>query len=347
MSDLKKLVRKNILTLEPYSSARAEFNSPKGILLDANENPFGTWNRYPDPCQIVLKQKLAEQNEVNTENILIGNGSDELIDLIIRIFCTPGRDKVLSCSPTYGMYKVAAAINDIEMLDVPLTKDFQLNKNPLLNALQDSDLKVVFLCSPNNPTGNCIDDVDLVCNNFEGIVVLDEAYIDFAERPSMLAKLAEYPRLVILQTLSKAWGLAGARIGVAYADAELISYCNKTKPPYNVSALNQAAAIKALEDIAGYKKQKALLLAQRTKLKAAIETMPMIVKVYPSDANFLLIQTHDANSLYQSLLVKDIIVRNRSHEIADCIRISIGTPEENQALLRALNDIQSSCKTEL
>lgn len=342
MFELKNLVRKNIIGLEAYSSARSEYTSTADVFLDANENPFGNRNRYPDPYQQTLKQKLHQQNGVAVENIFIGNGSDEVIDLVFRVFCTPGVDKVLSFVPTYGMYKVAAAINNVEMLEMPLDQSFQIDKNTLKAALKEPDLKVVFLCSPNNPTGNCLNELEAVLDNFNGIVMLDEAYIDFANCPSFLQKLSKYPQLIITQTLSKAWGLAAARIGIGYASEEIIGHFNKTKPPYNVSVLNQEAAMEALSDVAGYERNKRILLEEKAKLEAQLSSIAIVTKIYPSDANFLFIETIDAVKIYNGLLAQGIVVRNRNKVVENCIRISIGTPGENEKLIRSLLQIQSS-----
>jgi histidinol-phosphate aminotransferase len=339
MFDLQKILRKNIRGLQPYSSARSEYTGT-GIFLDANENPFGKLNRYPDPGQFSLKQRISEIKLVPAENIFIGNGSDEVIDLVIRIFCTPGVDKILTFTPTYGMYEVAAAINDIELLKLPLDKGFQIETALLNKAVHDEKLKIIFICSPNNPTGNCIDDVEDVLQRFKGIVVVDEAYIDFAQNPSFIRKLNKYPNLIVAQTLSKAWGLAAARIGIAYASTDIIAYMAKAKPPYNVSALNQGAALEALDDITTFETNKAMLLQQKDLLSTQLEQLPMVKKVFPSDANFLLVETTDAVSIYNALLAQHIIVRNRTHVVQNCIRISIGSPEENRQLIEAMKQIQ-------
>ncbi|MFA6057715.1 MAG: histidinol-phosphate transaminase [Taibaiella sp.] len=339
MFDLQKLLRKNIRNLQPYSSARSEYTGT-GIFLDANENPFGKLNRYPDPGQYLLKQKISEIKGIPPENIFIGNGSDEVIDLIIRIFCTPGIDKILTFTPTYGMYEVAAAINDIELLGLPLNKGFQIDIALLNKALDDEKLKIIFICSPNNPTGNCIDSIEDILERFKGIVVLDEAYIDFAQRPSFINQLNKYPNLIVTQTLSKAWGLAAARIGIAYASVDIMNYLSKAKPPYNVSTLNQDAALQALNNIKTFETNKTMLLQQRILLKKQLAQLPIVKKIYPSDANFLLVETLDALKIYNALLKQNIIVRNRSHVVHNCIRISIGSPEENEQLINAMKQIQ-------
>lgn len=338
MFDLQKLLRKNILNLQPYSSARSEYTGT-GIFLDANENPFGKLNRYPDPEQYKLKQKISEMKNAPVENIFIGNGSDEVIDLVIRIFCSPATDKILTFTPTYGMYEVAAAINDVELLEVPLNKDFQIESASLNNVIDDKKLKVIFICSPNNPTGNCIDGVEDILQRFKGIVVLDEAYIDFAQKPSFICKLDKYPNLIVVQTLSKAWGLAAARVGIAYASADIINYLTKAKPPYNISALNQDAALQALNNITTFETNKTILLEQKNLLEKQLRQLPFVKKVFPSDANFLLVETMNAISIYNALLRQHIIVRNRSHVIYNALRISIGSPEENEQLINAMKQI--------
>jgi histidinol-phosphate aminotransferase len=341
MFDLQKLLRENIRNLQPYSSARSEYTGA-GIFLDANENPFGKLNRYPDPEQYKLKQKISETKSVPVENIFIGNGSDEVIDLVIRIFCTPATDKLLIFTPTYGMYKVAAAVNDVELLEVSLNKDFQIDQTFLNDVINDKKLKVIFICSPNNPTGNCIDGVEDILQYFKGIVVLDEAYIDFAQRPSFINQLHKYPNLIVVQTLSKAWGLAAARIGIAYASVDIINYLAKVKPPYNISTLNQDAALQALNNTAIFETNKTMLLRQKDLLKEQLDQLHIVKKVYPSDANFLLVETTDALMIYNALVAQNIIVRNRSHVVHNCIRISIGSPEENEQLINAMKQIQSS-----
>jgi histidinol-phosphate aminotransferase len=339
MFDLQKLLRKNICNLRPYSSARSEYTGA-GIFLDANENPFGKLNRYPDPGQYKLRQKISEIKRVSAENIFIGNGSDEVIDLLMRIFCTPGVDSILTFTPTYGMYEVAAAINDVDVLEVPLDKDFQIDTAPINKVFDDKKLKIIFICSPNNPTGNCIDGIEDILQRFKGIVVVDEAYIDFAQKDSFISKLNKYPNLIIIQTLSKAWGLAAARIGIAYASTDIITYLVKAKPPYNVSTLNQDAALQALNDITTFETNKTILLQQKSTLVKQLSQLPVVKKVYPSDANFLLIETTDAIRVYNTLLAQHIIVRNRNHVVQNCIRISIGSPEENEQLIIAMQQIQ-------
>jgi histidinol-phosphate aminotransferase len=339
MFNLDELVRDNIKEMKPYSSARAEYKGKEGIFLDANENPFGTLNRYPDPYQRSLKERLSELKKVPYEQIFIGNGSDEIIDLIIRIFCNPGSDRILAFAPTYGMYEVAAAMNDVKLLEVPLDQDFQINKATLNASLNEADIKVVFICSPNNPTGNCIKDIDLVLQSFKGIVVVDEAYIDFAENESLINKLNDYPNLIVVQTLSKAWGLAAVRIGTAYANEPIIQLLNKVKPPYNCSKLNQDAALETLNNIELFRTNKEILIEQRQWMISQLESFDFVLKIYPSDANFLLIKTKDADKIYNALTMEHIIIRNRSHIVESCLRISIGNELENKKLIKALQEL--------
>jgi histidinol-phosphate aminotransferase len=342
--DLQKLVRQNIISLKPYSSARDEFSGEAGVFLDANENPFGDLNRYPDPHQQTLKDKLKDIKKLTSKQVFIGNGSDEVIDLLIRIFCNPSVDKIIVCPPTYGMYEVAANINDVMVLSVPLTQDFQLDTEALQQVISQSEpntLKLIFLCTPNNPTGNSIDNIEWVLANFNGIVVVDEAYIDFSERTSFIEKLALYPNLVVVQTFSKAWGLAAARIGIAYASETIIALMQKVKPPYNVSSLNQEAALKALDNEHVIVHQKAHILEQRTYLETSLSQLPIVKKVFPSDANFILIEVDDADKLYEHLVIKNIVVRNRNTIIKNCLRITIGTIVENQYLIEVLKRYNS------
>ncbi|MFN5942155.1 MAG: histidinol-phosphate transaminase [Bacteroidota bacterium] len=342
--DLQKLVRQNIISLKPYSSARDEFSGEAGVFLDANENPFGDLNRYPDPHQQTLKDKLKDIKKISSKQVFIGNGSDEVIDLLIRIFCNPSVDKIVVCPPTYGMYEVAANINDVMVLSVPLTQDFQLDTEALQQVISQSEpntLKLIFLCTPNNPTGNSIDNIEWILANFNGIVVVDEAYVDFSERTSFIEKLALYPNLVVVQTFSKAWGLAAARIGIAYASETIIALMQKVKPPYNVSSLNQEAALKALDNEHVIAHQKAYILEQRTYLETSLSQLPIVKKVFPSDANFILIEVEDADKLYEHLVIKNIVVRNRNTIIKNCLRITIGTIVENQYLIEVLKRYNS------
>lgn len=336
--NLQDITRPNIWSLQPYSSARDEFTGSEGIFLDANENPYGDNNRYPDPHQRVLKQKLVELkgNDIKPENIFIGNGSDEVIDLVYRIFCEPSVDKVIICPPTYGMYKVSANINNVGIISIPLTDNFQLNIDDILSQ---QDAKAVFICSPNNPTGNNLNEIEHLLLNFNGLVVVDEAYIDFSTEESFINKLNKYPNLLVMQTFSKAWGLASARVGVAYASTDIIKLMNKTKPPYNVSAPNQAKAIEALSKYDDYKKQLETILEQRDYLKEELSKLSIVKTIYPSDSNFLLVEVNNATDTYNSLVNKNIVTRNRTTQINNCIRITVGTPDENQELLKELRKI--------
>ena len=337
MDNINNLIRKNIISLTPYSSARDEYKSNEGIFLDANENPFGSLNRYPDPYQWRLKQVLSSQKKMGIENILIGNGSDEIIDLVQRVFCEPKEDKIIICPPTYGMYEVYANINNVEVISIPLTDDFQLNTEAILAQ----KAKVLYLCSPNNPTGNSLKNLEYIIENFDGIVFLDEAYIDFSNEPSLVSKISQYPNLIVSQTFSKARGLAAVRVGIAYANEAIISVLNKVKPPYNVSQLNQETAVKSLADEANFKSNVQLIIAEREKLKIALLELDFVIKIYPSEANFLLVEMENATAIYNSLIEQQIITRNRSSVVKNTIRITIGTPRENQQLLYALNLVMS------
>jgi histidinol-phosphate aminotransferase len=337
MDNINNLIRKNIISLTPYSSARDEYKSSQGIFLDANENPFGSLNRYPDPYQWRLKQVLSSQKKITIENILIGNGSDEIIDLVQRVFCEPKEDKIIICPPTYGMYEVYANINNIEVISIPLIYDFQLNTEEILAQ----KAKVLYLCSPNNPTGNSLKNLEYIIENFNGIVFLDEAYIDFSTEPSLVSKINQYPNLIVSQTFSKARGLAAVRVGIAYANEAIISVLNKVKPPYNVSQLNQETAVKSLADEANFKSNVQLIISEREKLKISLLELDFVAKIYPSEANFLLVEMENATAIYNGLIEQQIITRNRSSVVKNTIRITIGTPRENQQLLYALNLVMS------
>jgi histidinol-phosphate aminotransferase len=342
MVEIKKLVRPNIASLQAYSSARDEFKGKEGIFLDANENPFGNLNRYPDPQQKKLKKKLAELKGIESDIIFVGNGSDEVIDLAFRLFCNPGIDKALTFTPAYGMYAVSAAINNVELLEIPLNEVFQIELESVKFFLSDKHLKLIFICSPNNPTGNLIDkkSIEFILKKFNGIVIVDEAYIDFSEGESLINLIAQYNNLIVSQTLSKAWGLAAARIGLAYADIEIISFYNKVKPPYNVSELNQKAAIQTLKDRSFFEQNRMTILREKERLEFELNQLELVKKLYPSDANFLLIELENADEIYTALVNQRIITRNRNKQVANCIRISIGTEEENTKLLNALKNIR-------
>ena len=343
MFELKKIVRKNILDLQSYSSARDEFTGKEGIFLDANENPFGTLNRYPDPYQQQLKSILAAQKGVKKNQLFVGNGSDEVIDLLFRVFCNPGRDKAITFSPTYGMYDVSAAINDVELVKLPLTETFQIDVEAAVNEIQKQDVKLTFVCSPNNPTGNAFPrtDVEELLKNTSGIVVVDEAYIDFRETGSVIDLIDVYPNLVVTQTMSKARGLAAVRVGFAFAKEEIIMLLNKVKPPYNVSGLNQQAAIDALTNNELYESNLKIIIAQREELKQKLSDLNSVIKIYPTDANFLLVEFYNADDIYEELIKRKIIVRNRAKVVKNCIRISVGTPDENNQLITELKQIEN------
>jgi histidinol-phosphate aminotransferase len=341
MVDINKLVRGNVIRLTPYSSARDEFSGKSGIFMDANENPYGNLNRYPDPYQRDLKKAISKVKGVEEEKIFLGNGSDEIIDLCFRIFCNPGTDKVLTFTPTYGMYQVSASVNDIEVIRIPLNENFQIDMNRVSPLFSDKNLKLIFICSPNNPTGNAMNypDVEKILSNFEGIVVIDEAYIDFSEKPSFIRLIERYPNLIIMQTFSKAFGLAAARIGMAFSNRSVIQYFNKLKPPYNISTINQKAVLSKLERIEEYKTQVIKIKKERERLSSNLIKMKITEKVFPSDANFLLVKVKNADYIYKTLVNKNIITRNRSSIINNCLRITIGKKSENDKLVKALKSI--------
>lgn len=344
--DLTKITRSNIQKLTPYSSARDEFSGEAKVFLDANENSLGSpltkwYNRYPDPHQKAIKEKLAVVKGIEAQHIFLGNGSDECIDLLFRAFCEPGKDNVILCPPTYGMYEVSANINDIAIRKAPLTEEFQLDLIHLEN-LTDANTRLIWLCSPNNPTGNCLNrsDIEIVLNNFKGIVVIDEAYINFAKQKSFIQELTEYPNLVVLQTLSKAWGLAGLRMGMAFASAAIIEILDKVKPPYNINQATQDLVLKALDEVGQVNDMIRLLVDMREALAEVFLSMPTVEKVYPSDANFILVKIKDARKIYEFLLTKGIVLRDRSNVklCEDCLRITVGTEKENTLLVDAMQD---------
>ncbi|MFD0964058.1 histidinol-phosphate transaminase [Pseudofulvibacter geojedonensis] len=343
--NLDKLIRDNIKRMQPYSSARDEFKglSKDYIFLDANENPNPSIiNRYPDPKQLKLKEVLGQQKGVQVENIILGNGSDEILDLIFRAFCEPGIDAVISLPPTYGMYNVLANTNDIEIKEVPLESNFQPNVSEILK-LNAANTKLLFLCSPNNPSGNCFETsrVEELLKRFNGIVVLDEAYIDFTLDKIWLSRLNDYPNLIITQTLSKAYGMAGIRLGIAYASKEIISILNRIKPPYNVNQLTQEKAIEVLNQKDVFDKQLKTLLSERLILIKELGNISYVKKVYPSDANFLLVKVDNATKRYNQLIENGIVVRNRTKQFLceNCLRITIGTPNENKILINTLKEL--------
>ena len=338
--NLQKLLRANIRELQPYSCARDEFKGEASVYLDANENPYNApFNRYPDPLQLEVKKRISAQKNIPSENIFLGNGSDEPIDLLYRAFCEPRTDNVVAIEPTYGMYKVCANINDVEYRKVLLDEHFQFSADELLKAA-DEHTKLIWLCSPNNPTGNSLhtDEIKKVLNKFDGIVALDEAYIDFSSQESFVSLLANYPNLVVLQTFSKAWGSAAIRLGMAFASEEIICVLNKIKYPYNVNILTQKQALELLNNAARTKQWVETLLNERIILMDEMKKLPLVEHIYPTDANFILVKVPNANAVYKNLTDKGIIVRNRNNVslCLNCLRITVGTPEENRTLLKEL-----------
>nr|WP_288935269.1 histidinol-phosphate transaminase [uncultured Allomuricauda sp.] len=343
--DLNKLVRKSVRKLQPYSSARDEYVSDGSemLFLDANENPFDNGvNRYPDPYQRSLKSLLAEQKGVSESQILLGNGSDEVLDLIYRAFCEPNQDNIITLPPTYGMYKVLAGINAVENKEVLLTTDFEPNVDEILNVV-DASSKLIFICSPNNPTGNSFkkEGIQKLLESFNGLVVIDEAYIDFSKDESWLSALKTYPNLIVTQTLSKAYGLAGIRLGICYASEEIIDILNKIKPPYNVNQLTQQRALQRVlsQDLVNQEVKQ--ILEERAELIKALDNLDFVKELYPTDANFVLAKVDDANKRYQQLLEKQVVVRNRSTQplCENTLRFTVGTPEENKKLIAILKEL--------
>lgn len=345
--DLQKLVRRNVSILKPYSSARDEFQAFENEMtfLDANENPNDNGlNRYPDPYQNKVKEKLADWKGVPKDQILLGNGSDEVLDLIFRAFCEPGNDNIITLPPTYGMYKVLADINEIENREVLLNHDFQPDVTAILNEMNPAT-KIIFLCSPNNPSGNSFERerVLKILQNFSGLVVIDEAYIDFSEKDSWLQELKNYPNLIVTQTFSKAFGMAAIRLGILYASGEIVKILTRIKPPYNVNQLTQEKALEILSEKDKIKSQVTEILNERKRLSEVLLSVEYIFKIYKSDANFLLIEVDDANKRYAQLLEKHVVVRNRSNQplCKNCLRITVGTKEENEKLIKALKDLEN------
>ena len=340
--EIKDLIRENIKSLEAYSSARDEFKamSSEFVFIDANENPFDTGlNRYPDPQQTLVKEALSKLKGISEEQILLGNGSDEVLDLIFRVFCEPRVDNVIVLPPTYGMYEVLANTNAIELVKIPLVENFQPNVKEIIKG-QDAKTKLLFLCSPNNPTANSFDanKIETLIKEFNGIVVIDEAYIDFSIEDSWLCRLDEFPNLIVTQTLSKAYGLASIRLGICYASKEIISILNKIKPPYNVNQLTQDVALQSLLNQEKVKNNITAIISERNQLIRDLENVEIVEKVYSSDANFLLVQVDDANLRYKQLVKLGIIVRNRTTQILcdNCLRFTVGTPDENKKLINTL-----------
>jgi histidinol-phosphate aminotransferase len=347
MFDLNLLIRENVKKLIPYSSARDDFKGEAKVFLDANENSLGSpltkwYNRYPDPHQMKVKQKLSGIKRVPVENIFLGNGSDECIDILQRAFCEPGIDNLVICPPTYGMYEVSANVNNVKVKKVKLTRQFQLDLEAIEQTI-DENTKMIFLCSPNNPTANSLhhEDIEVILNNYFGLVVIDEAYINFSRQESFASQLAEYPNLVVMQTLSKAWGLAALRVGLVLASREIVTVMNKIKPPYNISQASQELVLEALNEVEQVNDMIKEIVKEREILAGALVNLSFVEKVYPSDANFLLVKVIDAVSIYKKLLQQGIVVRDRSRvELCEgCLRITVGTVEENSTLLDTLATI--------
>ncbi|ANW95546.1 histidinol phosphate aminotransferase [Wenyingzhuangia fucanilytica] len=344
--NLNKIVRENVANMKAYSSARDEFTGATNdmVFLDANENPFENGvNRYPDPMQKTVKSELAKIKEVAQENILLGNGSDEVIDLILRAFCEPKEDNIITLPPSYGMYDVSANLNNISIKEVPLKENFQPNVAKILETV-DANTKVIFLCSPNNPSGNLFDyaNVKAIVEGFNGLVVVDEAYIDFASEPSWVARLEKHPNLIVSQTMSKAFGMAGIRLGVCYASVEIIAVLNKIKPPYNVNELTQQKALERLLAYEDVQEEIEAVLVERDNLEIALKEISFVEKIYPSDANFLLVKVDDATKRYTQLIEKGIVVRNRTTQALceNTLRFTVGTIKENVALMKALKELE-------
>ena len=349
MFDINTIIRPNIKILKPYSSARDEFKGEASVYLDANENAFGSplpqaYNRYPDPMQYAVKMRLSAIKGVPARNIFLGNGSDEAIDILFRSFCNPGIDNVIIVPPTYGMYEVSANINDVLLKRVNLNADYQLNLEGIAEAI-DKNTKLIFICSPNNPTGNSINrtDIETILTNFNGIVVVDEAYINYSRQKSFIQELTEYANLVVLQTLSKAWGLAALRVGMAFASEEIIEVFNRVKPPYNINEASQQLALEALQNVDQVNIWIKEILKERDALVLSIKKLDFVLDIYPSDANFILVKTKNADAIYKHLTNQGIIVRNRNKvELCEgCLRITIGTQEENKALMISLKDYRN------
>ena len=345
--DLNSFLRPHIAKLQPYTSARDEYTGKEGVFLDANENPFGSiteqdFNRYPDPYQSALKTEIAKIKAVRASQIFLGNGSDEAIDLLYRAFCNPGKDNVILLPPTYGMYEVSANINDVEIRKVALTDDFQLQPEKIL-AAADPNSKILFICSPNNPSANKAkrEDVLFLLRNFPGLVVVDEAYIDFSDEPSLSTELDNFPNLLVMQTFSKAWGLASLRLGMAFASDEIIRILNKIKPPYNISGLTQDTVLAAITDRPKVDQMIREILNEREFLRGELEMLPFVKKIHPSHANFLLVKIPNATQVYDDLIEEKVIVRNRAKVLLceDCLRITVGTRAENKVLLKALKKV--------
>ncbi|CAN5353927.1 histidinol-phosphate transaminase [soil metagenome] len=346
MFELSKLVRSHVLKVKPYSTARDEYSGSSGIFLDANENPFGSiteesFNRYPDPYQVRLKRKIAEIKSINQGNIFLGNGSDEVVDLLFRLLCNPGEDQVIIMPPTYGMYEVSASINNVHLKKIPLTPEYQIDINAVMAAI-DQKTKIIWVCSPNNPTGNVLnpDHIREITENFSGIVAIDEAYIDFSPYKSFTEQLHQYPNLCVIQTFSKAWGLASLRLGMAFASEDLVRFLNIIKPPYNINGLTQSTIFKALDNVESKNKMVIDILDQKIRLTEELEKLKVVEIIFPSDANFLLVKVKGGRKVYNYLVQQGVIVRDRSMVkfCEESLRITVGTEKENAFLIKKLKD---------
>lgn len=337
--NLNKMIRPHLVGVKSYQTLRDSYINKQAVYLDANENPFGEFNRYPDGDPIQLKKKLAEIKHAKTENLFLGNGSDELIDLTMRIFCEPTKDSIMIMNPSFVMYEIYAKMNNLQVEKLQLNSDFELEKGKFLNTISTSQAKVLFLCSPNNPTGNSIDDLEFYIQNFNGIVVVDEAYIEFSPQDSAVKLLNKYPNLIVLKTLSKAFGMAGLRIGIGFASAEIASLFIQLKPPYNISSQSQTLAFEQLNNIEKIQNNIKFILEEKEKLKEGLDQINEVVKIYSSDANFFLIEFKEAQLIYQKLLDKNILTSLRHQSLKNCLRISVGTAQENSELLKVLSEI--------
>ncbi len=338
--NLNRMIRPHLTGIKSYQSLRSSYSKNEMIFLDANENPFGDYNRYPDSEHIQLKNKLAQINKVQSEKLFLGSGSDELIDLVMRIFCEPGEDSIMVFNPNFVMYEIYAKMNNLRVEKLKLTEDFQIDKSVFQDAVSKSQAKILFLCSPNNPTGNSIDNLEFFIENFNGIVVVDEAYIEFSPEVSAVNLLNKHPNLIVLKTLSKAYGLAGLRIGVGFSCAEITNLFNQFKPPYNISSESQRLALESLNDEDVIKSNIAMILDEKEKLRKGLKEINQVVRIYPSDANFFLVEFKDVEKVFHSLLNANILTSLRHPNLKNCLRISVGTKEDNLELLKVLSEIK-------
>lgn len=341
MINLNYLVRENIKNLVQYSSARDKYQENSGIFLDANENPFGKYNRYPDPYQKYLKKKISDIKKISENTIFLGNGSDEIIDLVFRVFCNPVKEKILTFYPTYGMYKVISHIYEVDFIEIPLNKDFQIDLELIKLYYKNLTFKVIFICSPNNPTGNLLnkESIEEILNKFNGIVVIDEAYIDFSDSESFIHRIKDFSNLIVIQTFSKAFGLANIRVGMAFSNEIIISYFNKIKSPYNISGINQKIVYERLNYQEKIQRKIKKICNERVKLIKKLNKIKQVKKIYPSNSNFILVEIENADSIYEFLVKNKVIVRNQSKIIKDCLRITVGKPYENNMLIKILNTL--------